>query len=95
MDLSGAILNSAKRIQDRRYLLGSEIRRTGNDVQRSSIVPADGGTPRQLTDGPHNHGGPLSWSPDSDAIVFSANRSSWPRKPSSRTGCEPGLRLPP
>ncbi|MDX1517854.1 MAG: S9 family peptidase [Woeseiaceae bacterium] len=38
------------------------------------VVPADGGTPRQLTDGDYNHGGPLSWSPDSRQIVFSANR---------------------
>ena len=38
------------------------------------VVPADGGTPRQLTEGNYNHGGPLSWSPDSRQIVFSANR---------------------
>ena len=38
------------------------------------VVPADGGTPRRLTDGNYNHGGPLSWSPDSRQIVFSANR---------------------
>ena len=30
--------------------------------------------PRQLTSGPWDHGGPLSWTPDSRAIVFSANR---------------------
>ncbi len=39
------------------------------------VVPATGGTPRRLTDGDFNHGGPLSWTPDSSAIVFSANRS--------------------
>lgn len=38
------------------------------------VIPADGGTPRQLTDGDHDHGGVLSWSPDSRSIVFSANR---------------------
>jgi dipeptidyl aminopeptidase/acylaminoacyl peptidase len=38
------------------------------------LVPADGGTPRQLTSGDYNHDGPLSWSPDSERIVFSANR---------------------
>jgi len=38
------------------------------------IVPADGGTPRQLTSGEFNHGGPLSWTPDGRNIVFAANR---------------------
>jgi dipeptidyl aminopeptidase/acylaminoacyl peptidase len=39
------------------------------------VVPATGGTPRQLTQGEYNHGGKLSWMPDGSAIVFSANRS--------------------
>lgn len=38
------------------------------------IVPADGGTPRQLTSGDFNHSGPLAWAPDSGHILFSANR---------------------
>jgi acylaminoacyl-peptidase len=38
------------------------------------VVPSQGGVPRQLTSGPWNHGGPLSWMPDSRSIVFSANR---------------------
>ena len=38
------------------------------------VLPADGGTPRQLTSGAYDHGGGLSWSPDSRSIVFSANR---------------------
>lgn len=43
-------------------------------------VPADGGTPRRLTDGDFNHGGAFSWTPDSNAIVFSANRNdNWER----------------
>ncbi len=37
------------------------------------IIPSDGGTPRQLTSGNFNHGGPLSWSPDSSEILFSSN----------------------
>ena len=37
------------------------------------VLPADGGTPRQLTSGTRSHGGPLSWTPDSRSIVFSAN----------------------
>jgi acylaminoacyl-peptidase len=38
------------------------------------IVPSEGGSPRQITTGPYNHSGPLSWMPDGRAIVFSANR---------------------
>ncbi len=38
------------------------------------VMPAEGGTPRQLTSGAFDHGGRLSWTPDSRAIVFSANR---------------------
>ncbi len=39
------------------------------------VVPADGGTPRQLTDGPYNHGGPLGWAADGSAVFFSTNRN--------------------
>ena len=38
------------------------------------VVSAEGGTPRQLTDGRFNHGGRVAWSPDGSEIVFSANR---------------------
>ena len=39
------------------------------------VVPAEGGTPRQLTQGNFNHRSPLSWTPDSEEILFSANRN--------------------
>lgn len=39
------------------------------------VVSAEGGEPRQLTSGNYNHGGRLAWTPEGDAIVFSANRS--------------------
>lgn len=39
------------------------------------VVPAEGGTPRQLSSGDFDHGGPLSWSPDSTTLYFSANRN--------------------
>ncbi|MFT7461470.1 MAG: dipeptidyl aminopeptidase/acylaminoacyl peptidase [Planctomycetota bacterium] len=46
------------------------------------IVSAEGGTPRQLTQGDFNHDGPLSWTPDSENIVFSANRNEdWEYQP--------------
>ncbi|MEO1488699.1 MAG: S9 family peptidase [Pseudomonadota bacterium] len=39
-------------------------------------IPAEGGTARQLTSGDFNHAGTLSYTPDSSAIVFSANRNA-------------------
>ena len=39
------------------------------------VIPADGGTPRQITSGDFDHGGPLAWSPDGAQIVLSANRN--------------------
>lgn len=38
------------------------------------IIPADGGTARQLTSDNYNHGGGLSFSPNGKEIYFSANR---------------------
>jgi acylaminoacyl-peptidase len=37
------------------------------------VLPAEGGTPRQLTRGPRNHGGGLEWTPDGKHIVFAGN----------------------
>ncbi len=39
------------------------------------LVSADGGSPRQLTFGPYDDQGPLTFTPDGKAILFSANRS--------------------
>lgn len=38
------------------------------------IIPSDGGTPRQITDGAYDSSGALSWSADSSHILFSSNR---------------------
>lgn len=38
------------------------------------IMPAEGGTPIQLTSGDFHHGGSLSWARDGSALYFSANR---------------------
>ncbi len=38
------------------------------------VIPAEGGTERQLTSGDFNHGGSLSFTPDGEEILFSANR---------------------
>lgn len=45
------------------------------------LVSSEGGAPRQLTYGPYNNGGPLSWTPDGRSILFSGNRSAnWERE---------------
>jgi dipeptidyl aminopeptidase/acylaminoacyl peptidase len=46
------------------------------------IVPADGGTPRQVTSGDFNHGGAIDFSADGKTILFSANRrEDWEMNP--------------
>ncbi|WP_156839944.1 alpha/beta hydrolase family protein [Novosphingobium aquimarinum] len=48
------------------------------------VVAASGGAPRQITYGNWDDGGPLSWSPDSQRILFAANRSAdWERNPNN------------
>jgi len=38
------------------------------------VIPAEGGAPRQLTDGPFDHGGRIAWTPDGAHVLVSANR---------------------
>ena len=38
------------------------------------VLPSDGGTPRQLTQGNYQHVGPLAWRGGNDSLLFSANR---------------------
>jgi len=46
------------------------------------VVPAEGGTPRQITSGPYHHRGAPAWVPDGNSLVFSANRNDdWDRQP--------------
>ncbi len=42
--------------------------------QHLFVLPSEGGTPRQITQGDFHHRGQLAWTKDSSAIVFSANR---------------------
>jgi acylaminoacyl-peptidase len=42
------------------------------------VLPAEGGTPRQITSSDRNYGGPLNWSADGRSIIFSANlKEDW------------------
>jgi dipeptidyl aminopeptidase/acylaminoacyl peptidase len=50
---------------------------TRNGYQHIFTVPADGGTPRQITHGDFNHGSP-DWSPDGSAIYFDSFRRGDP-----------------
>jgi len=43
-------------------------------VSHLYVLPAEGGTPRQLSNGEFNHRLPLVWTPDSKHILLSANR---------------------
>ena len=38
------------------------------------VIPAEGGTPRQITSGNYHHRGQAQWTPDGQSLVFSANR---------------------
>ena len=40
------------------------------------VIPAEGGSPRQITSGDFNHGGQLSWSKDGNQLYFSGNRNA-------------------
>ncbi len=39
------------------------------------VVPAEGGTPRQVSSGPYDQGGAVAWSRDGRSLYFSANRN--------------------
>ena len=63
-----------------KYIESLNYRADGEGYVRSGyrhifVVPADGGTPRQVTDGPFDDGAPV-WAPDGKTLVFSANRTS-------------------
>lgn len=48
------------------------------------ILPAEGGTPRQLTTGNYDHQGRISWTRDGKSLLFSANRGAdWEYDPNN------------
>lgn len=53
-----------------------------NGFTQIFVLPADGGTPRQLTYAARNHDGRLSWTPDGRTLMFSANaEENWEFEP--------------
>ncbi len=50
---------------------GAGIRRPGN--MHVYVVPTIGGTPRQITTGPHDYRGAIAWSKDETHVIVSAN----------------------
>jgi len=46
------------------------------------VVPAEGGTPRRLTDGDYDSLGTPAWTPDGSALIFTSNRRpDWEKAP--------------
>jgi acylaminoacyl-peptidase len=45
-----------------------------NGYRHLFVIPAEGGTPQQLTSGPYNHSGTSAWTPDGRTLIVSANR---------------------
>ncbi len=46
------------------------------EYEQVFVIPADGGTPRQLTSGNFNHGSNLTWSKNSQTLYLAANRDA-------------------
>ncbi|UCF18936.1 MAG: S9 family peptidase [Gemmatimonadota bacterium] len=75
----GAKWTEGPRIIDRLNYRRDRVGFLKDGYRHVFVVPSDGGTPRQLTDGDYNHGGgwsgsDISWTPDGNYIVFSGLR---------------------
>ena len=55
------------------------------EYEQIFVIPEEGGTPRQITNGEFNHRGPLEWDRNSRNILFSSNRhQNWPLESGER-----------
>ena len=70
----GAKWTKAPKVVDQVQYRRDRVGFLENGYQHIFIVPAEGGTARQLTSGDWNHGGKLSWSPDGQRIYFTSLR---------------------
>lgn len=77
----------AKWSEDFQYITKARYQADGRGVLDPAythifLVPAEGGTARQLTSGNYHHSGSLSFAADSQSIYFSANRTdNWEYEP--------------
>ena len=71
----GAKWAGAPRITDRLYHEADGRGYITPGFNHIFVIPAEGGTPRQVTNGDFNHSGSLSWHPNGKHIYFSANRN--------------------
>ena len=70
---SGAKWTEAPRIVERLHYRRDRSGFTDNGFRHIFVVPAIGGTPRQLTEGNYDHNG-SEWTPDGRSILFSGLR---------------------
>ncbi len=47
-----------------------------NEYDQIFLVSTEGGALRQITFGPYHHNGTIAWAPDSQSIIFAANRQT-------------------
>ncbi len=69
----GAKLTKAPRIVEQMHYRRDRVGFTDNGYRHIYVIDADGGTPRQITDGDYNHRG-IEWTPDGKNILFSGLR---------------------
>ena len=72
----GAKWAGAPRVTDRLYHEADGRGYISPGFAHLFVIPADGGSYRQLTSGDFQHRGSLSWSPNGQEIVFSGNRNA-------------------
>ena len=70
----------AKWAETPQYIDQTNFQRDGVGMKRPGnmqiyVVPAIGGTPRQITSGEHDHAGTIAWSDNGQQIIISANTS--------------------
>ncbi len=75
----GAKWTKSPRVIDRLYYRRDRVGYLEDGYRHIFILPAEGGTPRQITSGDYHHGGGfnsgnLEWTPDGEYIVFSGLR---------------------
>lgn len=71
----GAKWADAPRITDRLYHEADGRGYIKPGFNHIFVIPAEGGSPRQLSSGNFNHSGSLSWARNGNAIYFSGNRN--------------------